>query len=234
MNGVQTGRLSPPDTAAVSITTRAGRWLTLVGAFGLLPVVVGWLVPPIWWLPLLWAAATLAWWRLRPGRGVAPSVELESSAWLLETWPELRRILWRFAGAAVAVTVLVWLRMPGRLFDFPRERTGLWLAVMVLYPLLSVYAQEVLYRRFFFREFRGLFAREWQLVAASAVAFAWMHVIFRNEWAVGLTLIGGAFFADTYRRTGSLRLVCLEHMLYGNLIFTVGLGRFFFHGAVSA
>jgi hypothetical protein len=26
--------------------------------------------------------------------------------------------------------------------------------------------------------------------------------------------------------------VCFEHALYGNLIFTVGLGEFFFHGAV--
>jgi membrane protease YdiL (CAAX protease family) len=61
----------------------------------------------------------------------------------------------------------------------------------------------------------------------SALIFAWMHLIFRNPLAVILTLVGGWFFAQTYARTRSLRLVCLEHALYGNLIFTIGLGEYF-------
>ncbi len=43
---------------------------------------------------------------------------------------------------------------------------------------------------------------------------------------------GGWLFADTYRQSRSLWLVCLEHALYGDLIFTIGLGTFFYHGAV--
>lgn len=232
MNGVSTkeiGCACPLPTEHRGFNTR---WISLAVEFGLLPVAVGWLVPPVWWVPSLWVIAAVAWWRLRRETGVAPH-----GLWRPVVWDEARgevtHILWRYAGSVVVLVTLVATWMPDRLFDFPRQRPWLWLAIIVLYPLLSVYAQELLYRKFFFHRYGGLFTRNWQMVAASAVAFAWMHIIFRNEWAIGMTLIGGWLFADTYRRTGSLRLVCLEHALYGNLVFTVGLGKFIFHGAVK-
>jgi uncharacterized protein len=46
-----------------------------------------------------------------------------------------------------------------------------------------------------------------------------------------MTLIGGVLFANDYSRHRSLTLTCFEHSLYGCLIFTVGLGRFFYTGA---
>ncbi len=207
------------------------RWLSLAVEFGLLPVAVGWLVPPQWWLPTLWLVAALAgWWLQR--RALEPArADWRPVAWTDER-TELNRIVARYAGGVLLAIAVVTLWMPDHLFDFPRQRTGLWLAVMVLYPLLSVYPQELLFRRYFFARYHGLLGPNWLVALASAAAFGWMHLIFRNEWAIGLTLIGGWLFADTYRRTGSLWLVCLEHALYGNLIFTVGLGRFVFHGAV--
>jgi hypothetical protein len=66
------------------------------------------------------------------------------------------------------------------------------------------------------------------MVVTNAVAFAWMHVVFDNYIAVGLSMLGGLLFARTYQLTGSLRLVCLEHALYGCLIFTLGAGHLFF------
>jgi hypothetical protein len=38
-------------------------------------------------------------------------------------------------------------------------------------------------------------------------------------------------FAGDYARRRSLGLACLEHGLYGCLIFTIGLGRYFYTGA---
>jgi membrane protease YdiL (CAAX protease family) len=46
-----------------------------------------------------------------------------------------------------------------------------------------------------------------------------------------LCLIGGLLFALTYQHSGSLLLTCLDHALFGNFIFTVGLGQFFYHGS---
>jgi membrane protease YdiL (CAAX protease family) len=220
-----------PAGAADRKTGHERRGLWLACEFALLPLLVAELVPPAGWLPCLWLIAALAWWRLRRTSGVAPSgfwarIDLRRAA------PELRRIGWRFAlSAVVLVAVVAWL-MPERLFDWPRHHPRAWLWLMLLYPVLSVYPQELVYRRFLFRRLDGLCRRSAATVMTSALAFAWMHLIFRNGWAVALTLIGGVFFADTYRRTGSLRLVCLEHALYGFLVFTIGFGDFFFHGAV--
>ena len=45
-----------------------------------------------------------------------------------------------------------------------------------------------------------------------------------------LSGVGGVLFARTYLTSGSLAMAALEHALYGNFIFTIGLGEFFFHG----
>jgi hypothetical protein len=45
-----------------------------------------------------------------------------------------------------------------------------------------------------------------------------------------LSFLGGLLFAKTYRDTGSLRAVFVEHYIYGAVIFTVGLGEFFYNG----
>jgi hypothetical protein len=45
-----------------------------------------------------------------------------------------------------------------------------------------------------------------------------------------LTFFGGYLFAYTYAKTRSLLLVSIEHALYGCLLYTIGLGRFFYTG----
>ncbi len=102
---------------------------------------------------------------------------------------------------------------------------------MVLYPLLSVWPQEMLYRSLLFHRYRALFRTDIALILVSALAFGFAHVIFLNWIAVAMTVAGGFLFARDYARHRSLPLSCLEHSLYGCLIFTVGLGRFFYTGA---
>jgi membrane protease YdiL (CAAX protease family) len=132
--------------------------------------------------------------------------------------------------AAAAVLMLAVLD-PDRLFEFPRQQPGLWVAVVVLYPILSVYPQELVFRAFLLHRYAPLFTSERQAAAAGAVAFGFAHIIFGNALAVALTTAGGWLFARRYQRTGSLFAVAAEHALYGIVIFTVGLGEFFYHGA---
>jgi membrane protease YdiL (CAAX protease family) len=68
---------------------------------------------------------------------------------------------------------------------------------------------------------------------ASATLFGLHHYIFHNWLAVALTLLGGIKFVLTYRRSRSLPLTCVEHAIYGCLVFTVGLGVFFHGGSAS-
>lgn len=116
------------------------------------------------------------------------------------------------------------------LFSFPRQRPGLWLLVLMLYPLVSALAQELIFRVFIFHRYRLLFPTPGRMIAASAVAFSLAHFILGNWQAPALTLFGGLLFAWTYARARSLPLVALEHGLWGDWLFTLGLGRYFYGG----
>jgi len=48
---------------------------------------------------------------------------------------------------------------------------------------------------------------------------------------VTLCILGGLLFSVTYQHTGSLLFTCLDHAIFGNFIFTIGLGQFFYHGS---
>jgi hypothetical protein len=106
--------------------------------------------------------------------------------------------------------------------------------VMMLYPLLSVVPQEFLFRIYFMQRYRPLFGEGALMLWVNALVFGWAHIFFLNPIAPLLSVIAGLLLADTWRRTRSLRAVWLEHALYGQIVFTCGLGWFFFHGSVRA
>ena len=138
-----------------------------------------------------------------------------------------------FAVAALAIWLGVRLFAPELQWSFVRRNPALWALVMVLYPVLSVYPQGVVYRAFFFERYGALFPGRWTVIVASAAAFAFMHIIFRNWVAVGLTFAGGLLFAARYAETSSLAASSFEHSLYGCWLFTVGLGQYFYHGTIA-
>jgi uncharacterized protein len=77
-------------------------------------------------------------------------------------------------------------------------------------------------------------------VAFNAVLFAFMHAtLFAygstpfNGQTVAISFVGGLIFAYRFYSTRSFWAVALEHSLYGDLIFTVGLGMFFFTGVAN-
>ena len=128
----------------------------------------------------------------------------------------------------IAVFGLVVLLHPDALFAFPRQDPVVWMVVMLLYPLLSALPQELIYREFFFQRYEKLFPSEQMLGIASAVAFSALHIIYDNWWAIGLSLIGGFMFVYTYLRSKSLYWVSVEHAIYGCLVFTIGMGQYFY------
>jgi membrane protease YdiL (CAAX protease family) len=144
--------------------------------------------------------------------------------------PFLTAILIRDAVCLVGLGIAVYFLAPQMLFSLIRRSPWLWALIFLLYPLLSVYPQELLYRAFFFHRYQALFGRGWGMLLASALAFGFVHIIFRNWLAVGLCVIGGFLFSLTYQTSGSLLLTCLDHAIFGNFLFTIGLGQFFYHG----
>ena len=71
---------------------------------------------------------------------------------------QLKNILYMFFPAAVAITLLGHQFLPEFFLNFPRTRPGVWLLVMVLYPLLAAYPQEFIFRAFFFHRYGRMFS----------------------------------------------------------------------------
>jgi len=200
-------------------------WSELLLIYLAVPMLMYERILPNWPIPFLlcvaiWALVVL--WRdaAFDRRGLVRLARIQAELW----WPLLRDIpLLLLLGLGVR------LFASEMLFSLIRRAPLLWLAVVLFYPVFSVYPQELLYRAFFFHRYKPLFGEGTGMIAASAAVFGFVHIIFGNWVAIGLTAIGGVLFGWTYRKSGSLVLTCLEHALFGDFIFTIGIGDFFYH-----
>jgi membrane protease YdiL (CAAX protease family) len=145
---------------------------------------------------------------------------------------EIKRIFYRFIPGALLLGVLTYFFLPDLFLVFPKEAPGFWLLVMILYPLVSVYPQELIFRTYIFHRYQSVFFEKYGMITASAVAFGMYHLFFCNWIAPVLSFAGGFLFASTYARTRSTEAVALEHALWGDFIFTVGLGMYFYGGNI--
>ena len=158
----------------------------------------------------------------------------------LPSWRDVFSILALFALCGGALALFTYDRYPQSFLAFPRSNTRFWLLIMTFYPLISVTTQELVYRVLFFHRYAPAMKAGWLAIAVNAALFAGMHAILfasggaHFHWeAVTFSFAGGLIFAYRYMRTRSFLAVALEHALYGDLVFTIGLGRFFFSGAAN-
>ncbi len=173
---------------------------------------------------ILWSASAYAYVQLRNTDITIFSFDFQRE--------DLFFVLKRFALISIAMTAFVLLYEPDSFLSLLKARPFFWFAVMLLYPLLSAYVQELLFRSFFFHRYKQLFnGHTFSFVLTNALLFAYMHIIFENWVAVLFTFFGGFLFAQTYLKTRSTLLTAIEHSLYGNTIYTLGLGHYFFHSA---
>lgn len=140
--------------------------------------------------------------------------------------PQRRAALVRFGLCVPLLLLATWFLAPERFLRFPYDHTRFWLLVMALYPVLSVVAQVIVFRCFFFARYEKLFAPR-TLVALNALCFGLSHGPNGNWIAPVFAALGGALLAISYRQHRSLLWAVLEHAAYGNLVFTLGIGWYF-------
>lgn len=191
------------------------------------PLALAIIRPHSWIYTVLWFFALLAWRMLRQHYQISWREEWNMAAL---NKAELRRILKRFLPFAVALTFFTWIKIPQQLFLLPAQKPLVWVGVLVLYPLLSVFPQEIIYRSYYFRRYQNWPHDATQRFVLNCLVFGWVHIVLHNWVAVVFSTIGSAMFTQTYLRTRSLAAVCFEHALYGCYVFTVGLGYYFYHG----
>jgi uncharacterized protein len=208
---------------------RIALWIEFLVLFVGLPLGYRFSPRPIPALPMLWLAALYCYWQLSRDPAF-PRAQLWNPAAATQQLPS---ILVCFAVVAAMVWMAVRLTAPELLFNFVRTRPMFWALVIVLYPVLSVYPQGIIYRAFLMHRYAPILPQGVVMILVSAAAFAFVHIIFRNPLAVTLTFAGGILFAWRYRATGSLFTSSLEHALYGCWLFTIGLGQYFYHGRIA-
>ena len=218
------------------------RWIECFALFGLAPIPLYYMMitpasdypfdlggfePRRILFPLLWLiaiAAIIAWKKKHKGQKIFTRIP----------WGEFKKkVLPRFALSCVFMAGLTYALVPERLFGFPLERPQLWLLVMTFYPLFSVIPQEIIYRLFFFDRYQSILGSGWLMILVSGLAFGHGHILFNNWIAYVLSIAGGILFSITYARTRNMSLVWLEHAIYGQFVFTIGLGWFFYTGGAG-
>lgn len=201
-------------------------WAEFLLIFVALPLVMAFVVTP----QIMWSALT--------------GVTVGSVLLLLFTpgfrWRSLfqGRLIadWRFTllfvvgTSAIAFALVFWL-VPWRLLSLPLHATELWIRVMVLYPFLSALPQEIIYRVLFFERYGHLFPSVRLAILVNALCFGLAHLFLMNWPALILTIVGGLIFGWAYAEKRSFGFAWLLHALGGQIIFTSGLGIYFYHGA---
>ena len=145
---------------------------------------------------------------------------------------DLYTVLKRYLIISIAMALFILAYEPESFFALAKARPLFWLLVMLLYPFVSAFIQELLFRNYFFYRYESLFKGHLLFfVFINALLFSYVHIIFENWIAVIFTFLGGLLFAQTYLKTRSALLTAIEHSLYGNTVYTLGLGHYFFHSA---
>lgn len=171
--------------------------------------------------------------------GVAAVLLMLTPGW---TWASLHKgpvlgewklILIFSLGTAAVCSAFVLALVPERFLEMPLSRTVLWAFIMVAYPLLSALPQELIYRSLFFERYGALFPSVQTAIIANGLAFGFGHLFYMNVVTILMTAAGGTVMGWAYLRGRSMMLAWVLHAIAGNLIFTLGLGLFFYHGAVG-
>lgn len=124
--------------------------------------------------------------------------------------------------------------VPGRFLILPLNHTVLWVIVLAAYPVLSALPQEIIYRVLFFERYGSLFPGTLVAAAANGLIFSFGHLFYLNAVTLVTTAVGGALIGWAYLTRGrSMLLSWVLHSVAGWLIFTSGLGIYFYSGGAG-
>lgn len=188
------------------------------------PLLIALFLPPVWMFRALFTftlVGLLLLWR-------TGGFEWRS---LLRGWSQIR---WGyFLIFTLLVGVIGWAVMrssqPGFQINTSPERLRFLVLIWMVYPLLSALPQELIFRALFFHRYGSLFTTKSGAILANATFFSLAHLMYWS-WVVAImTFFGGWLFAHTYLKRG-FPGAWLLHALAGNMLFTVGMGAFFYSG----
>ena len=212
--------------------SRTRLWMELLALFVGVPVLMTVFIDALLrnrgLFSIIWIMAVVALvllWR-RPGWRVA-------TLWRGPVLGEWRVILSFAVVTGLACLGFVFALHPESFLEIYTHRPGLWTVIMIGYPLVSALPQEVIFRSLFFERYGVLFGGAWAQIVANGVIFGIGHLFYMNPVTIAMTAAGGAIMGWAYMPHRSMLLAWVLHALAGQLIFTIGLGSHFYHGAIG-
>lgn len=209
------------------IPSQARLWAEFAGLFVGVPVLMAVYFGQYSLFAAVWSLAAVAATLLALTPGFSWKSLLQGP--VLSEW---RVILICSAVSAATCLLFVFALVPERFLELPSYRTALWVLIMVAYPLASAWPQELIFRSLFFERYGVLFPGTALAIAVNGAVFGFGHLFYMNPVTISMTAIGGAVMGWAYMRSRSMLLAWVLHSLAGQMVFTSGLGIFFYHGAV--
>lgn len=213
------------ETSA-KITPRALLWAEFGALFVAAPLAIALFLPPrdmfgalflftLVGLFLIWRTGQFDWRGLMRGWG---------------------RVDWlRVAGFGLGVGALSWvflrLTAPDEALVLWHDRPRLLVVIWLLYPILSALPQELIFRALYFHRYATLMGTPRTALLVNGLVFALAHLMYWNVLVAVMTFAGGLIFARAYVTRGFPSALVL-HALAGNVLFTAGMGLYFYSGNV--
>ena len=120
---------------------------------------------------------------------------------------------------------------PGFVPNTSPERLRFLIMLWALYPLLSALPQELIFRALYFHRYAPLMGGERAARLVNAAIFSLAHLMYWSLVVAVMTFVGGWIFAKLYQTRG-FPAAWVAHAIAGNMLFTVGMGAYFWSGAV--
>lgn len=117
--------------------------------------------------------------------------------------------------------------IPEKLLNLPKANLKIWLAICVFYPLFSAFTQEIIYRSFLFHRYKKLFHTNIGFILISGFTFSFVHILYYSPVSLILSFFAGVYLSKTYLETKSVLFTSILHGILGNIVFTIGLGEYF-------
>lgn len=131
-----------------------------------------------------------------------------------------------FIPCTILLTLVFYWVAPNAVFSLVKHDQVLLLTTLLIYPIVSVIPQEIIFRTYFFHRFKPIIPSKWQRLFVSTLLFSFAHIVYANWVAVMLSAIGGGIFGYRYIMSKSTCVVVIEHTLWGSYVFVVGLGTY--------
>ncbi|KGB83208.1 abortive infection protein [Rhodovulum sp. NI22] len=215
------------DLPAGRDASRMQLWAEFLALYIVAPVAVAIMLPAQAMFPVLFAVTAC---------GIALLHLTEGFAWH-DLSRNRRAIDWpavaAFSGLTLMVSLAVMLATrPEALLFLPRHQPLLTLMILLLYPVLSALPQELVFRPLFFRRYGALLPGPKRAIVLNAALFSLAHLMYWSWIVAAMTFAGGLVFAWAYEARRSFAMAVLMHSIAGGILFTLGLGIYFYSGNV--